>query len=181
MLEAAELGPIDPQILVGNRFVPAKAIENQFKQATADIVAEPKRIPAWVPMLRDLGPSLLEECSKALDLSRGLVSQWLRERMFNGDPDAAAKAERVAAFLADYERHRSHARPIHVEDLAPLDVKISYLSADPDVENLVRDVWIAVDLTMLKSATYKLLENHTAQGLYHQAQINVQPAPTGRP
>lgn len=174
MLPGAELGPIDPQVLIGSRFVPAKAIVNQFERAASDIMKEPKRIPAWMPLLSPLGPSMLEECEKALSLAKGLVKDWLRTGMFLGHADAEEKAARVADFLADYEQHRSHARPIHVEDLKPLGVRIGYLADESaELERRVTDLWLTVDLTCTGSEAYKIFENSRLQAMYHQAKVSV--------
>lgn len=176
-LAGAELGPIDPQFVVQGRFAPAKAIENQFARAAIEIVGDPRRIPAWVPLLSALGPSLLEECRKALELSKGLVRTWLRDFMFGGDADADNKAVAVADYLSDYEKHLSHGRRIGVEELAPYNVKIAYASAiDPKLDDLFAQLWTAIDLTFVNSATYKMFENDRGQGIFNAATIELKGA-----
>lgn len=171
-LPGAELGPIDPQFVVQGRFAPAKAIENQFDRAAEEIVKDPKRIPTWVPLLSSLGPSMLEECRKALELSKGLVSRWLADYMFAGDPEAKEKAAIVANYLSDYELHMSHGRRIGVEELRSRGVKINYASeVDAKLDDVLSRLWIALELTLSNTNAYKVIENNRGQSIYANAQI----------
>ncbi len=76
--EEAEFGPIDPQLRfphegrVAN--VPAQAAIDQFDRAYGEIKQDTQKLAVWLPMLRQFGPSFLEECHKAIDLSKQLVS-----------------------------------------------------------------------------------------------------------
>ena len=81
------LGPIDPQILLatslGTRFVPAQAVLDQFDRAKREC-ANPETLAAWLPMLSQYGPDLLERCESSIQLSRSLVETWLKTYMFKG-------------------------------------------------------------------------------------------------
>jgi hypothetical protein len=126
MLDDAELGPIDPQMQTANGFSPAEAIKDQFLKAGQEISQDAKRLSVWLPIIQQMGPSLLVQCDNAINLSKELVRQWLTRFMFKGDPDAATKAEAVAAFLGQHSNFKSHGRRIRIEDLQSLD----YRSAD---------------------------------------------------
>jgi hypothetical protein len=173
-LPGAELGPIDPQFVIQGRFAPAKAIENQFDRAAKEIMATPQKIPAWVPILSGIGPSLLEECAKALELSKVLVSRWLEQYMFSGDADAAAKAATIAAYLSDYDVHMSHGRRIGVEELKAEGVKIEYAGAiDPKLDDLISRAWIGLELTLSATPAFKVFENSQGQAIFHQAEMEI--------
>ncbi len=76
--ENSELGPTDPQIIFvrdGQTIVsPAQAIKDEFDMAEREVNADPNKLPAWVPILRQYGPSLLAQCDNLIDLSKRLVS-----------------------------------------------------------------------------------------------------------
>ncbi|MBI2324917.1 MAG: serine protease [Chloroflexi bacterium] len=171
-LPGAELGPIDPQFVVQGRFVPARAIEKQFDRAVTEISEDARRIPAWVPLLSTLGPTLLEECKNALALSRGLVSRWLEQYMFAGQPDAKAKAEAVATFLSDYEYHLSHGRRIGVDELRARGVNIANaLEVSAELDDLLSRLWLAIDHTLSGTDAYKIFENHKGQGIFSKVTV----------
>ena len=71
--EAAELGPIDPQIQFVTEqrpiSVPARAAIDQFERAASDIDADPGKMRVWLPIIRQYGPAFLQECQNAIELS----------------------------------------------------------------------------------------------------------------
>ena len=78
--EAAELGPIDPQMQFVTEqrpiSVPARAAIDQFARAAAEIDADPGKIRVWLPIIRQYGPAFLQECQNAIALSEALVTGW---------------------------------------------------------------------------------------------------------
>ena len=74
------LGPTDPQLLLltelGIRSVPAQAVLDQFDRARRES-SDPAKLAAWIPMLRQFGPDLIEQDEAAIELSRMLVKTWL--------------------------------------------------------------------------------------------------------
>ena len=84
--EAAELGPIDPQMQFVTEqrpiSVPARAAIDQFARAAAEIDADPGKIRVWLPIIRQYGPAFLQECQNAIALSEALVTDWLSSYMF---------------------------------------------------------------------------------------------------
>ncbi len=76
------LGPTDPQVLLstalGSRFVSALGILEQFDRAKKEC-QDPAKMAAWLPMLSQYGPDLLESCERAWELSRDLVTTWLAQ------------------------------------------------------------------------------------------------------
>jgi len=60
---ASELGPIDPQMATGRGgLAPARTILDQFEQAKEELKKDASAMPAWLPILQQYGPSLLQEC-----------------------------------------------------------------------------------------------------------------------
>ena len=117
----AELGPIDPQLrfnVEGRSLnVPARAAIDQFARAYEELKAEPDRMRIWLPILRQYGPSFLQECQNAIALSETLAARWLAEYMFAGDNAALEKSERIATWLAEHNNFNTHSRPVWMEQL----------------------------------------------------------------
>jgi len=87
----SQLGPIDPQLNVGNKQYSAHSVVSQFEGAKKDILADPNLAHAWNPVLSTLGPALLQQARRAIRYGESLVAKWLEKHMFAGRPDAASR------------------------------------------------------------------------------------------
>jgi len=157
----AELGPIDPQMQTANGFSPAEAIKEQFLKAGAEISADPKKLTVWMPILQQMGPSLLVQCDNAIQLSRNLVCQWLTRFMFSGDPEGAEKAEAVAGFLGQHSNFKSHARCIRLKQLQDhnLGLKVVSTRTSEDLHKRIWDVYCALDVIFSSTGVFKIFFN----------------------
>ncbi len=103
----SQLGPIDPQMVSPTWTAPARAILKQFEQAKEEC-KDPALLGAWVPILQQYGPALIQQCEAAEALALRLVQEWLQEWMLARRRNRAKKAEAIAHYFASYEEHRSH-------------------------------------------------------------------------
>ena len=165
------LGPTDPQISIstalGNRYAPAQAILDQFDKAQRECV-DPDKIPAWIPMLNQYGPDLLVLCETELDLSRELVTDWLKAYMFKDLQNPSAAAQRVSNWLSDHTHFKSHARHISRDDLESHGLRIKYLESDGELQDMVLSVFHATIHTFNGTNAVKLVENHTGRAFVQQ-------------
>ncbi len=119
--EAAELGPIDPQlrVMIDQRpiTVPADAAIAQFAAIHKDVTTNPDSMRGWPPILRQYGPSFLQECMNAINLSEQLVADWLKCYMLKGEKNAEQRAKNIAKWLATHDNFKSHSRPIWLDQL----------------------------------------------------------------
>lgn len=180
MVPSAELGPIDPQMLITREgrtlSAPAQAILDQFDAASNEILNDQRRLAVWLPILRDLGPSLRQECLNAIALSKTLVKDWLQKYMLVGDPQAAQKADTVVDYLGNHNNFLAHARRVGIQDLLNLGVgfKVVDLSAPTATVGLlaaVMDAYWAVDVTFGMTGAYKIVEHHAGQAYIQQIQL----------
>ena len=143
MEKDAELGPIDPQMITPNGASSAIAIKKQFEMAQAELSAPggQAKLPSWVPILTLLGPSLLIDCQHAIDASTKLVKDWLTDYMFAGEADAAARADRIVAYLSDHSTFKSHGKPIKLGDLKSRGVNAKDLAANPALAAAVSELY----------------------------------------
>ena len=157
------LGPTDPQFLLstplGIRSVPAQAILDQFEKAK-DECADPEKLSAWLPMLTQYGPDLLERSEMALELSKTLVEQWLKAYMFRLSDDSEAKARSVSSWLASHKNFKSHGRHLSREELIKRGMKIAQLEEDEGLQDKSLSVFHATNHTFTGTSAVKIVENH---------------------
>ncbi len=168
-----ELGPIDPQMPTGRGgFSPAQAILDQFDQATKALKADPAAMPAWLPILQQYAPSLLQECRNRQALSERLVSSWLEQYMFAGEGNAAAHARDVAAKLNEHNFWLAHGRRVDLKWLKDdAHVKVLDLSTKPALEAAVWGLHLAISITFTSSGAFKIVENSQGDALVGIAQM----------
>ena len=173
------LGPTDPQLLLmtqlGVRLVPAQAVLDQFDRAQREC-ADPKKLSAWLPMLSQYGPDLLERCEKALDMSKDLVQVWLETYMFKEEPERAKKAERISKWLADHKHFKSHSRHISRDKLEDRQLKILPLERDKVMQDLSLSVFHATAHTFVGTPVVKIVESHTGRA-FIKSSIQAVPFP----
>lgn len=165
----SQLGPIDPQLVMATGNVAARSVIKQFEQAKKECAAEPALLGAWLPILQQYGPALIQECERADKLARRLVRQWLRDYMFNGDPDATKKARRVGNFFADYGIGGSHALGIDRVLARSKGVLVDDLETDQKLQDTVLSVHHATMHTFNGPAV-KIIENHLGNAFVQQQQ-----------
>lgn len=171
MPNSAELGPIDPQMLVpdgagSKMYVPAKALMTQFENAKKEITENPRAAFAWEPILRIYSPALYERCKIATDLSKKLVKEWMQKWMFANEtpPEKTRCASAVADYLADHDNFLSHGKRVSIEDLRAKRVVVSDLeSKDPELWRHIEEAWYAVIHTFEGTGAFKLYESSDGQ------------------
>ncbi len=168
----AELGPIDPQMQTANGFSPAEAIKEQFVKAGQEISADPKRLSVWLPILQQMGPSMLIQCDNAIELSKTLVRQWLTRFMFKGDSEAAQKADTVANFLGQHSTFKSHGRCIRLKQLQEqnLGLMVTSARATKELHQKIWAVYCAIDVIFSATPIFKLFFNSQNVALVRAAQ-----------
>ena len=158
-----ELGPIDPQFVLqtplGLRMVPAQSIINQFSVAASHINRNQQAAAIWYPMLAQYGPGLLEEATQSMALAKLLVKQWLASYMFGGQPNRHRVASRIARYLADYDTHKTHGRPLGYDALHKKGMNITLLESDQQLQDLVMTIYHATMHTFANTSAFKIIEN----------------------
>jgi len=160
MDRSAELGPIDPQVLVRGRYSPAGSIIEQFERATRILQDDPSQLPVWVPILQEFAPSLLVECENYINLSKELATSWLAQYMFRKRKDPRALAKSVAAYLTDEKKTLSHARRIGYDTLKKLGIRVELLEKQSEpVQDAIRQLHLVIMATLDKTGAVKIFEN----------------------
>ena len=175
MGKQSSLGPIDPQI--GG--VPAQGVLDEFQMAIETIKNEPASAPLWQQIVSRYHPSFLNECAQAINWSRTMVGDWLRENMLATDPDPDGKARSIVSYLGSHSATAAHARHIPLSKCEEIGLKIERLEDDAKLQDLVLTVHHAYMHTFSMTAALKITENHrgVATVLMGMQQQGIRPAP----
>ena len=171
MGKQSNLGPIDPQV----RGVPAQGVIREFKQAVKEIKSDPARAAVWQPIIGKYHPTFLGQCSNAIDWSNGFVREQLSKVMFAGEPDADAKASKIARRLADYRSHKAHSRHIHADECIKMGLKVVLIEEDQQLQDLVLTVHHCYMHALMNSAAFKIIESHEGARLIKQQVMALAP------
>lgn len=152
----SSLGPIDPQI----NGLSTHAIIEEFENAEAEILKEPKKQLVWGPIIGKYHPTLVGDCKKAIDMSNEIVEKWLSNCMFNGDSDGPKKAKLIVEKLSDHTISKTHSRHLSVTECENIGLNITRLEGDPELQDLVLTVHHTCVHTLSGTEALKLIENH---------------------
>lgn len=156
----SQLGPIDPQINLDGRFVPADAIEGTFERAQRECAEDPGRLSAWVPTLQQFHPGLLDICDHYRELGRQVVAKYLAAHMFKRRANRDELAASVAEFFADGNTQLAHSRALDRRTLRDKELRVSALETDSQLQDLVLTVHHAVTHTFSNPSVVKIMENN---------------------
>lgn len=157
----SQLGPIDPQMPVGGRFVSARAVVEQFDRGVEQIKEDLTVAHAWAPILQTMGPALLQEAQNALDYGETMVARWLSTGMFEGQADAARLGTSIARHFNDATTHKSHGRRIDRAEARSNGVVVEELEANQSLQEAVLTTYHLMTIFFEQSATSKMIwSNH---------------------
>jgi membrane-bound ClpP family serine protease len=135
------LGPIDPQVLKGDKWVPALSYLRQyeiFKSRGKSLTT------AEVILMQKLDSGELHQYEKARDLSIELLKKWLSAYKFKDwyvteekqqsvtNEMKTERAKEIADALSDIDRWHSHSRGIDMKTLCGLKLKIEDYTQEYD-------------------------------------------------
>lgn len=163
----SQLGPIDPQMGVGGRFISCRAVVEQFERAKLEIVGDPAKglegdlsmAHVWAPVLGTIGPALLQEAQNALDYSERMVATWLSKYMFKADgSNAVAKGQAVAMHFNDAATHLSHGRRIDRKEAKDHGVNVEELEGDQVLQEDVLTLYHLMTIAFENTTATKIIE-----------------------
>ncbi len=155
----SNLGPVDPQI--GR--TPAQAVKAQFEQAYNEIIADPRTVPVWQPIIAQLGVSFLKQCDWAIESANNLVIEALTRNMLKDDSNATITAKKIAEALSDLGKNKSHERHFHVDYCAGIGLIIENLEDDQNLQDLVLTVHHCYMHALANTRSFKIIENDTGK------------------
>lgn len=168
MGKQSNIGPIDPQVYG----MPAHGVISEFDRAKEEIRRDPASAAIWQPIIGKYHPTFLQSCEQAIELSKSLVEEWLQTGMFDGERDAAAKAQIVVDGLNNFVETKTHSRHIHMDRARELGLKVTALEDDDELQDLVLTVHHSYQHTLANSPVLKIVENSLGQAMIINAPQN---------
>ncbi len=132
----SQLGPIDSQVFIGGRHYSAHSIVGQFETAKADILKNPALAHAWMPILRSIGPALLQEAQRSNSYGRSIVKGWLEKYMFCKHDDPKYLANETAKYFSSDE-HKAHGKRIGRDEARTQKLEIRNLEEDQELQDSI--------------------------------------------
>jgi hypothetical protein len=151
----SSLGPIDPQL----RGIPAQGVINEFKRALEEYKADHDSLVIWQSILQQYRPTFLGQCKQAIDWTNTFVADQLRSVMFEGDPEADTKANRIVQMLSDADEHKAHERHIPAAKCIEMGLRVRMLEDDNELQDLVLTVHHCYMHAIMNTAAFKIIEN----------------------
>lgn len=166
----SSLGPIDPQL----RDLAAQGVLNEFAEALAAIKKDPDAVQVWRWVLQQYHPTFLGQCRQAIEWTKKFVGDKLQDVMFEGDPEAAAKAQKIVDGLSDADIHKSHDRHIPIAKCKELGLKVVALEDDEKLQDLVLTIHHCYMFVLMNTPTFKIIENQKGSIFSKMQQFQVQ-------
>ncbi|MEZ5001438.1 MAG: hypothetical protein R2730_00260 [Chitinophagales bacterium] len=174
MARHSALGPIDPQMGVmsgngGQYFLPAQSILDEFEQAKAEVIANPKLATLWVNRINSYPHGFFKKCEDTIQLAKTMVESWLNDYMFgNVQPNDAKK---IADWLGNAGEHLTHGKPINIDLARNHGLNVTLLEDDADLQDLVLSIFHSTMVTFDVTGCVKLIENQNGKGWYSSVNV----------
>lgn len=167
MGKTSSLGPIDAQMVYGGKQYSAEAFLSGLEKIKQEVQLTGKLNPVYIPILQNITPGELQEYENAQELSKALVTDWLVKYKFSDwkvdDKKKSERAEEIAKELGNHSKWLTHSRPLGIEDLRKLKLKITDYTENPELEDAITRYFVLLSMTFDKSGIYKLYENTERQ------------------
>ncbi len=168
------IGPIDPQVIFstpqGQFAAPAQSILDEFEQAKEEINEDEETAVLWLRRMDKYPQGFLKMCENTIDVAKERVCDWLSKWMFDGTEKKGDKAEEIAEWLGDANRHKTHKRPINIEKARKIGLDVQTLESDQELQELVLSLFHASTATHDVSNCVKFIENQKGKGYFLNAQ-----------
>ncbi len=181
----SQLGPIDPQLVIGNKTHSARAIQEGFNKAREDIESDTKLAHLWAPILQNMGPSLFLEAEKALSYSKELVTNWLMKRMLKHRDDETERkrtADTIAAYFnaedtPDHGQVHVHGQRIGAVKLKELGLNLQFFEEDQALQNDILTAYHLMTLIFETTPSLKFIASNRGKMWVKQEQQVLVQAP----
>lgn len=174
----SQLGPIDPQLGIGNQMHSARAIQEGFGKAREDIEKDIKLAHLWAPILQNMGPSLVLAAEKALAYSKELIVKWLNNRQLVRSDESINKKDKVETIAAYFNAEDTpshgqihvHGQRIGTDKVKELGLKVLILEDDQELQNHVLTAYHLMTLLFEHSPALKFIASDRGKWWVKQQQ-----------
>jgi ClpP class serine protease len=152
----SQLGPIDPQMIIGGKSVSAKSIVEQFFKAKEEIHENVINAHLWAPILGTMAPGLLIEAEKANDYSEKMVESWLTRK-------GNTKAKEIAEYFNSPSLHKSHGKRINREEAKSQGLNVLDLEDSQDLQEAVLTAYHTMTILFEKTPASKIVISNSGK------------------
>lgn len=175
MGKQSSIGPIDPQF--GS--MAATGLLYEFERIANEIKQDPHAALLWQPILQKIQPGFVTECENAVKWSQSMARRFLQTNMFDGDPDALSKIDKIIDHLTEKKNTITHGRHIGFDEARVVfGDKIVSLEDDDVLQDIVLTVHHATIITLQATGCYKLIENHLGRAFAQVVHLQLLPGPS---
>lgn len=175
MGKESNIGPIDPQF--GG--VSCDGIIEEFNKAKEDIKNNPSSVELWKVIISKYHPTFLGDCQKAIEWSRQIVKESLKDNMLNNCSDE--EIENVVNSLGSHNKTYSHSRHIHKDECIKYGLKVISLESFnkkkiddcEDFQDCVLTIHHTYMHTFANTLATKIVENHNGNAMITVKKINM--------
>ncbi len=168
----AELGPIDPQLILPGypQPIPARSFIEGLEDIRKRVMEGKEPVDMYVPILHNVKPEVLAMSQAAIDNAKNFAEKHLKRYMLKSNPKQAAK---VAEYLSNGREYKSHGQVINFEQ-AKNELGLNVEMIDPDSV-----LWESIWELYLRSIQF-MMQNQAAgaaklfEGLNYSFMINIQ-------
>lgn len=146
MSATASLGPIDPQMVRGDRLVPAYVIIESFRQmlaATQQAIANNQPADPFLHVLDSLDVTTVFESDQANQATIAVAKSLLREGLLHDNQGTIEDVATKFMSQGQQELHSKHIFPASVEEMG---LPVTTIPVDSDPDKLLRDLFVRMEL-----------------------------------
>lgn len=160
MSKTSELGPIDPQIQLGNenKIFSAHSIVLSYEKLFNEAVrANPNlHLEPYLQQLNRYDAREIEEFRRFIELSESIVIKFLKNDMLKGQSEETIK-EKIKPFLSPLTS-KSHGRPLFIDDARECGLNIKEIDLASPLWKNIWELYIRSD-HILKGKAWKIVES----------------------
>lgn len=156
----SHLGPTDPQILLGNSYVPVGAIIKEFNLALESVKNEPTSALIWKDRLKSVPVGLYQSIQNMQNNSNKYLVELLKNNMLKDDDNKEQKANDIVEYLNNPDAHTSHGQGINIDKLKERHLNVTNLHSDRKLEDLVLTIYHISSRIFQTSPVQKIIANH---------------------
>lgn len=188
MEPASALGPIDAQMIRGEKRFSADAFLEGLEKIKDEVEANNKLNLAYVPILQSISPGEIQACINAQNFSKELVTKWLSKYKFKfwekhstsgeivTDQEKEKRALEIAEELCDHGKWLTHGRSVTIKDFTDMRLKVTDYSKDKDLFDAIRRYYTLLKMSFDTTNVFKIYETQNTQ-LYRFETSSASPTP----
>ena len=156
MSPTSELGPVDPQIRVGNELISAYSVIESYRELLRTAAKEKGRIEPYLQQLGNYDPKKIKELELIQGLSDDIAVKYLQSGMLKGKSESKIRSI-IRPYLTP-EKTKVHGRPIYPNDILEQGLNAEVIDPDSKIWRLCWELFIRAEYVVNNTGVVKLVE-----------------------